>query len=375
MDEKTAGLDDDDPEDINDETDIFETPEPNGDSESDVTTEESVETIPTIDRSRAIAQRARIRTRLADVVEQAPRLHPMARQAAAWLVLIAQQSGVYDTAQGDDGWGRTLAPALAALDHTNADGSSDIPDRLLEPVASTAAVGLFLLHDALRANAGTADLAAYRQVANSVNHLLPYATTEQVASYAHALLNANGFPIDEEDVLRVAGMAVQADEMITTIDLLESAQPEWTATKLAPRCLHVQAARSAPMVLAATALDLLATVEDPVELAACWGTNDKGDWCLLARDEQDLWRVEVRHTAPAQLLWTHHLLSTFVGPLAIAKDQSVASRTRQPHGPHIRAIPEAVAAFEHCGADVRRPPISVEPMAETDLLGAVDGSQ
>ncbi|WP_448618266.1 hypothetical protein [Geodermatophilus sp. URMC 65] len=358
VDERAAALEGDDADQVNEETDPFaadgeapgEGTTPSGAPSGDVATgaEEAA-----IRRVREARHRRRIRERLRGLVGQAPLLHPLARQSVALLVIVAQQSDVFDSPNGEEGYSGTLSEALRNLEHLDAYGGSDIPERLLDPLASTAAVGVFLLHEVLPTGIRTSEVISYRAVLDAVGHLLPYASQEQVAGFVGPMRNRHGFPIDPEEVMRIAALAVQDDPLLTAREQLERNRPRWDVHAHGARLLHVHSARGVPFSLASEALELLGTVDNAPAEAACWASNDRGDWCLLAREREDVWRAEPQPSG--RVRWMHYVLRPLMGPVAL-RDADAAMRTRQQHGPLLTPIPEAIAAFVRCGADISAGP-------------------
>lgn len=370
VDERSAALDEDDADEVNEESDPFTDGDTAGLEDGTAAaaggspTGSAPEVVPAADeaairRVREASHRRRIRGRLRGLVAQAPLLHPLARQSAALLVMVAQQSAVFDGPHGEDGYSGVLSDALRGLEHVDVHGNSDIPERLVKPLASTAAAGLYLLHEVLPSGVRTSEVMAYRAVLATVGHLLPFATPEHVAGFVGPMRNQHGFPIDPEEVLRIAAIAVQGDPLLTVRDQLERNRPAWDVHPHGSRLLHVHSSSGKPLSLAAEVLELLGTVDNAPDMVACWATTERGDWSLLARDGQNVWRVD---SAPrGAVWWLHHRLRPLMGPGAL-RDQDTANRTRQDHGPWVRPIPAAVALFVRCGADVSAgPPVGCDP--------------
>jgi hypothetical protein len=284
-------------------------------------------------------QRARVRQKLLRLVDESAALHPVARQAALLLVIVAQQAGAYEGADRTDDWTLVLQRALQQLEHLDAQGHSDVPERLLPALAAAAATAHYLLYDAVGQRGLQTEAYA---------HLLVMADAEHVASFSRPLHKSNGFSIDPDDVLRVAEMAVQDDDLRLGLDEVERAEPGWQVDRCGPCAAEVRSPRGTPLVLAARVLEALPRPEAS-QAWACRASNEREEWVILVLERDVVWRVEGRPSQPT--LWYEHRLPPLLGPLILARDPELRQRTRRPRGPLLQPLPEVVALLQRCGAD------------------------
>jgi hypothetical protein len=356
IDERKAGLEGDDANSVNDDVDPVTADTATADvSAADQIPDEDPPNDPSVGTSagspsdlqdladvsqRTEYEKRRIRAALTRAVtEDADDLPAIDRLAIVTLVLCAAQSGVWDTAQGKDGWLHVLADATAKLD------LGDVSERIQPQTASLAAVAVYLMRDQLFRLGRTSELLRYEDACAETAHLYADADPAIVADYAAPFTNSRGFPVDPDDVMRVITMIVQDDPLVDAIDALDTRHPTWQVHKHGRNVLHVHGDFRIPFTAAAEALDALTGV-DPT---AVWATNDDGRWTLVARQEDDLIHVE---TQKANVTWRHYRLSNLISPTGIARDGNVASRARVKHVPLVQPFPEAVAVLAAVGVDV-----------------------
>ena len=236
------------------------------------------------------------------------------------LTLVAVHADVWPQAHGKDGWAPVVADALGVLEHRTTDGVSDIPERISSSVGSLAAVGLYMLHDALQGH----EARRYREAVDSVAHLLPAASEACITEYTAPMRNMNGFPIDPDAVLAVAITALDDAPLAAIVDQIETAHPDRQAHAHSVHEIHVidPGARNA-MLVAAEALSELAT--DAGKAWSALGTDRDGRSCLLVRIGQDLLAIhDMRH----EIRIERYRLALLVTPVAVARDGETRSRVR-----------------------------------------------
>ena len=350
IDERKAGLEDDDSETVNDDVDpAGDDVEPaqcrdNGPtgSPNDVWASVSDEDLPESVRRRT---RRQIERWFADT---APHSSVIARLAVTQLLLCAIQSHFWETALGDQGWMRVLGTAIKTLN------SDDTPERISSQIASVAAVAIYLMHEHRPTSERTADVLLYDEAARQTAHLYADADPQMIADFAEPFINQNGYPIDPDAVMHVIAMIVQGDPITEAIDLLEDRHPSWQIHRHNGALLHITSSFRTPFLPAAEALDAI-TGATP---AAVWVTGRSGDWSVAARQRDTLIRVDMqRH----RTMWWHYRLSNLISPTRIARDPELANRARIPHGPLTRAFPEAQIALAAVGFDSADDPPSVCP--------------
>lgn len=344
--ESVAGLEDDDADTVVDDNGgVGSTAEPTADAVQDTQPDRS-DPESQIQAARTARDRAKIRTSLTRAIrEQAPHLAAVDRAAAVLLTYVGVHVGLWPEAHGEHGWAPVVADAVGVLEHRTTDGVSDIPERIAPNLGSLAAVGLFMLHDALQDPNHPGEAERYWQAVHAVSHLLPAASAAHIAEYVAPMKNINGFPIDPDGVISVAATALNPAPLAALVDLITTSSPDKDAHAHSPSEIHViDEHASNPMLVAAQALELLANHTSGPHAAL--GTDRKGHRCLLVRDGADL--VAVVDTAHQHRVHQFRL-SALVTPVAIARDQETQARARVHPSPARPDVPEAEALLARVG--------------------------
>lgn len=366
IDERKPGLDEDEPDTVNDDVDPFATADAEatgggaadeaagtpGDSAASVDTNGILTgQLVVSDLIRTVREKRRIQPDLEQLVTQvAPNLPAIDRLAIINLVLCAVQSQVWEDPLGDQGWMRILGATLGCLDQ------GDIPERICPQVASVAAVAIYLMHECRPTTGRIAEVLLYEKAASQTAHLYVETDPQLVADYAAPFTNKNGYPIDPDAVMHVISMIVQGDPLTEAADLLEDRHPAWQMHKHNDTLLHIDGDFRVPFLPAAEALDAIGGV-DPI---GAWATGRSAAWTVVTRNGDTLIRVDRQK---GRLMWWHYRLSNLISPSGIARDQDLANRVRIPHGPLSQAFPEAQRALVAIGFDPATEPPSTCPSA------------
>ncbi|MET7426159.1 hypothetical protein [Dactylosporangium sp. NPDC005555] len=324
VDERTAGLDGDDANSVNDDSD----PSTSTNEEPD-------------DRSRLSDQhKRRIRRRLTSVVmEEMPNYSAVDRLAISTLVLVAVELGVWASALGEDGWIDVLATAIESVD------LGDLPLPLEASAASFAAVAIYLIRDHLPTTGRIREALRYETATSRTAHLYPAAELNLVAGHAGPLHNSRGFPVDPDDVMRTIAMIVQNDPLTDATEVVEARHPTWRIHQHSASVLHIHGNFRTPFAAAGEALDSIGGVA----VAAIWATSSHGGWALVARDGSDLIHVEQQH---GPVLWRHYRLTQLTTATRVAQDKELANRLRVPHGPLVQPFETATTVLTSAGVNI-----------------------
>ena len=342
LEEHTAGLQDDDPNTVNDEIDPG-----NVEDIRRVSAERAPHWIagPRQDDPQELSEhdRRRIRRQLWRAAHEAPNLPAVDRLAIGGLVLVAIQWKVWDAAAGAGGWIKALASVLAVLD------LGDIPPNIEPNVASFAAVAIYMTRDHLDTSRGIRDAGDYKSAAGRIAHLLPAADLDLIGDHGAGLRNSRGFPIDTDEVMRIISMIVQNDPFDDAIDALRVQHSDWKTHRHQGPVLHIHGSFRNAFSAAAETSDKV----DSLDEVAVWATSTHGNWALVVRSNRELFCIEPT-TGP--VMWRHLRLNPLATASRIARDRELASRLRVPHGPLRNAIPEAMATFVRIGLDIAHMP-------------------
>lgn len=347
VDERTAGLDEDDSEVINDETDPTDASRLIDDDHL-----EAARRADEAERTRIAAltvrERRRIQRLLGHYVRQdAQRFPAIDRLAIVGVLLFATQRDVWTDSQGGGGWIPLLADALCTLDRLDASGATDIPESLFESFGSLAAVGAFLLSEQTLRRTHTDSVSHWNRAVAGVSHLLSAATWQQVSIYAAEMRGPNRPPIDPDDVLRVAELIVQNDPILDAVELIEALHPAWRIHRHASRVLHVEAEGSRnPGMIAAEVMDGLSVSADPVVVRA---TGSQGIWAVLVRDAEMLTAITVSRSG--RPWWQPYRLTDRMSAKLLVSGGEGTERSRVRNIPLTAPYPPAVAALRAAGAD------------------------
>ena len=340
IDERKAGLEDDDSETVNDDVD------PADDDDEPMQGSDNGPTGPANDDRASgsdggLSERVIRRTRrqlekwFTDTARHSP---VIARLAVTQLLLCAIQSHFWESALGDQGWMQVLGTAIKSLN------SDDTPERISSQTASVAAVAIYLMHERRPTSERTADVLLYEEAARETAHLYADADPQMIADFAEPFINQNGYPIDPDAVMHVITMIVQGDPITEVIDILEDRHPSWQFHRHDGELLHISSSFRAPFLPAAEALDAI-TGTTPVTV---WVTGSSGDWSVAVRQGDTLIRVDKQRN---RIMWWHYRLSNLISPTRIAHDPELANRARIPHGPFSQPFPEAQRALAAVGFD------------------------
>ncbi|GAB3137191.1 hypothetical protein GCM10027290_02470 [Micromonospora sonneratiae] len=345
LDERTTGLQDDDPNSVDDDT----APAGSGDANGEAPTGQEPSDGQTVDsgddrRRLSPQERRRIRRRLWRAAhEEAPDLPAIDRLTIGTLVLVSIDLGIWDSADGDDGWAEVLATLLTVLD------LGDVPTEVEASAASFAAVAIYLIRDHLPVSGRTREVIRYEAAAEKTAHLYPAADLDLIGSHSDGLHNSRGFPVDPDEVVRVISMIVQDDPLADAIEVLGTRHGDWTMHRHQGAVLHVHGAFRNPFTAAAEALD----AADRTDMLAVWATNTHGGWALAVRSGQDLFHIELSR---GLVMWRHYRLGRLTTATRLCRDSELASRLRVSHGPLTQPIPGATTAFLRVGLDVAHGP-------------------
>jgi hypothetical protein len=351
IDERKAGLEDDDSETVNDDVDpADDDDEPAQDGNNGPTGASKDDRASGGDGGLPESMRRRTRRQLekwfTDTAHHSP---VIARLAVIQLLLCAIQSHFWETALGDQGWMRVLGTAIKTLN------VEDTPERISSQTASVAAVAIYLMHEHRPTSERTADVLRYEDAARETAHLYADSDPQMIADFAEPFINRNGYPIDPDAVMHVITMIVQGDPITEAMDLLEDRHPSWQIHRHDGALLHISSSFRTPFLPAAEALDAI-TGTTPV---AVWVTGGSGDWSVAARQADTLIRVDKQRR---RIMWWHYRLSSLISPTGIARDPELANRARIPHGPLSQAFPEAHRALAAVGFDPADDPPAVCPV-------------
>ena len=296
---------------------------------------------PALARDLAGPERRKIRQLLtAATGGQAAAQAGVARLALLVLVLLGTQAGVWDGAQGPDGWMPVGARAVGNL------ARGDLPEPLAAAAASWAALAMYLMHEHRPAAGRGPEAAAYEEARAAAARLLPGASAALVADLAAPFVNASGFPVDPDAVMHVTGLVAQEDPLADAVDALASARPDWSVHRHRGRLLHLQSGGRGTFPHAAEALESVPGGTD----AAVWATGTTPAWAIAVRFEGAL--VHVECDAGGQLLWRHYRLGPLATPAALARNPELAARSRISHGALKNPFPEAIRALTATGVDL-----------------------
>jgi hypothetical protein len=366
IDERKPGLDEDDPDAVNDDVDPSATADdeatgggevdgavgtPGDDAASQDGEGILSGPLAVSDLIRTAHEKRRIQRDLEQLATHvAPNLPAIDRLAIINLVLCAVQAQVWEDPLGDQGWMRILGATLGSLD------LGDIPERICRQAASVAAVAIYLMHEYRPTTGRTAEVLLYEKAADQTAHLYAEADPQLVADYAEPFMNKNGYPIDPDAVMHVISMIVQGDPLTEASDLLEDRHPAWQIHKHNDFLLHIDGDFRVPFLPAAEALDAIAGVDR----IGVWVTGRSAAWTVVTRHDDTLIRVDKQK---GRIMWWHYRLSNLINPSGIAHDQDLANRVRIPHGPLNQAFPEAQRALVTTGFDPATEPPSPCPSA------------
>ncbi|GAA0276332.1 hypothetical protein [Cryptosporangium japonicum] len=340
VDERAAGLDEDDAEAVNEDTDPYAAE--STDAESD-DTEAQADALIAVRLTAEKRRRARDLGRI--VADDLVHLPAIPRLAVVSLVLVGIRSDLWESPFGQDGWMRVLGAALQHLDR------GDIPREATANFGSVSAVGLYLLREH-RPAGRTSEGLMYEAVSADIAHLCAAAEPAIVAQHALPYTNGRGFPLDPDDVMRVVALLVQGDAAADALEQLERDHPSWRAHRHSARIFHVHGDFTSPFRGAAELLEALPATES----FAVWATNDRDRWAAAARRRDDLIHVEPRGE---RLHWGHHRLTSLISPTAVARDAGVAQRSRVLHVPTTRSFREAEDILDAVGLDIAAgPPVN-----------------
>jgi hypothetical protein len=365
IDERKPGLDEDEPDMVNDDVDPSATVDdqdiggggidvaagtPGDDTASKNTDGTHSWQLVVLDIRRTVHEKRRIQRQLEELVtDVAPNLPAIDRLAIINLVLCAVQSQVWESPLGDQGWMRILGAAVSSLD------LGDIPVRICRQVASVAAVAIYLMHEYRPTIGLTAEVLLYEKAARQTVHLYAEADLQLVADYAAPFTNKNGYPIDPDAVMHVIAVIVQGDPLTQAADLLEDRHPAWRIHKHNDTLLHIDGDFRVPFLPAAEGLDAI----PGIHRIAVWVTGRSAAWTVVTRHGDTLIRVD---KLKGRIMWRHYRLSNLISPSGIAHDQDLAIRVRIPHGPLNQAFPEAERALLTTGFNpATEPPSSCPP--------------
>lgn len=341
VDERIAGLQDDDPNRVNEYGDPTASEHAGGAEAALHGHTEVSDGGPHNSRPELSEQdRRRIRRRLGRAAHrEAPDTAAIDRLAIGGLILIAIEWQIWDRFDGEDGWVEVLAALLSVLD----DGA--VPTDLEANVASFAAVAIYLIRDHVPASGRTREAVRFEAAAAATAHLYPAAVVELVANHAAGVHNSRGFPVDPDEVMRVVAMVVQDDPLADAIEALGMRHSDWKVHRHSGQVLHIHGSFRTPFYAAAEALE----TADQVDVLAVWATSVHGSWALAVRSGKDLFHVE---RTRGHTIWRHFRLNSLATATRISRDSELASRLRVQHGPLTRPIPEAVAVFLSAGLNV-----------------------
>jgi hypothetical protein len=364
IDERKPGLDEDEPDTVNDDVDpsASANDQAEGGGEVDGAADTSGDDAASEDTNgilsgqlavsdliRTVREKRRIQRDLEQLVTHvAPNLPAIDRLAIINLVLCAVQSHVWEDPLGDEGWMRILAAALGSLD------LGDIPERICRQAASVAAVAIYLMHEYRPTTGRTAEVLLYEKAASHTAHLYVEADPQLVADYAAPFTNKNGYPIDPDAVMHVISMIVQGDPLAEAADLLEDRHPSWQIHKHNDTLLHIDGDFRVPFLPAAEALDAIVGVDR----IGVWATGRSAAWTVVTRHDDTLIRVDRQK---GRFMWWHYRLSNLISPSGIAHDQDLANRVRISHGSLNQAFPGAQKALLTIGFDPTAEPPSCFP--------------
>jgi hypothetical protein len=342
VDERTAALDDDDAELVNEDTDPAET------RGEDLTESQRPEDDRSLANETSEYDKRRIRKFIRRAVTvDAPRLAAIDRLAIAILTLCSVQSNVWPSPDGTNGWASIVESAITNLEHFDANGVSDIPERIVENVGSVAAVACYLLHEVSVDLHDPLARNRFDQAVDAVSHLLPASTTDAISAYVAPMHNSRGFPIDAEDVERVAAMIVQDDPIVDAIDRIETAHPEWTAHAHGAREIHVLAPDVRdPFRVAADVLDGVSKSQGPFAIQA---TVRGDESCLLVRSGKDVLLYDTPKSRPR---WQHFRPTELITAKTVAHIPEAATRIRIQNFPSDKPFTEAEHILKAVGRDL-----------------------
>jgi hypothetical protein len=359
IDERKPGLDEDEPDRVNDDIDPSATASdeagsgggvggaagtPGDDAVPGDTDGTLIGQLVVSDLIRTVREKRRIQRDLEQLVtDVAPDLPAIDRLAIINLLLCSIQSQVWEGALGDQGWMRILGAAIGYLD------LGDIPERICRQAASVAAVAIYLMHEYRPTTGRTGEVLLYEKAASQTAHLYVEADPQLVADYAAPFTNKNGYPIDPDAVMHVISMIVQGDPLAEAAELLEDRHPAWQIHKHNDTLLHIDGDFRAPFLPAAEALDAI----EGADRIAVWVTGRPAVWTVVTRHDDTLIRVDKQK---GRIMWWHYRLSKLISPSGIAHGQDLASRVRILHGPLNQAFPEAERALVATGFDPANEP-------------------
>jgi hypothetical protein len=264
----------------------------------------------------------------------------IARLALLILVLCGAEAGVWEGAQGPDGWVSACAGAVTTLVR------DDLPERLTAAAASWAALAMYLMHEHRPAGGRAPEAAAYEEARSAAARLLPGASASLVTNLAKPFTNGSGFPVDPDAVMHVTELVTQEDPLADAIDAIVSARHDWSVHRHGSRLLHVRSGGRGTFLNAAEALEKMPGGTD----AAVWATGTTPAWAIAVRFEGAL--IHVESDARGQLLWRHYRLGPLATPTALARNPELATRSRVNHGALKHPFPEAIRALVATGVDL-----------------------
>jgi hypothetical protein len=304
-------------------------------------------------RGQTEAGRRRIRRLLTSAVTAAMPKYPAAqRLALLTAVLIAVQAGIWDSPLGERGWIAVLSTALENLDQDH------IPEQLIGPLASWAALATYLMHDHRPTTGRSAEVLSYEKAARAVSYLFPAADHQLIAGYAEPFTNKNGYPVDPDAVLHVIEVVVQDDPLTQAIDALEARHPDWRAHKHNDAILHVDGHARNTFLLAAEALD---AIPDTARMAAVFATGSTAGWTIAIRCDGTL--IHVEKNPQGGFTWQQYRLGNLVTPTRVSRERDLAARARIHNGPLGQHFPAAIEALTATGFGLSDPPSQCPPGA------------
>ena len=322
-DDTEAGLDDDNAESVSDQPDNLPA---------------ITATLPDL-RRESIVVRRRYRNWARQLAQAAPHLATAERMLVTRLLLWTAAAGAWD--HDDHAWLDLLADAVREL------GTVDLRAEAEPQVASLAAVALAVLRAEAPRHVSTPETLAFTRAARAVDYLLVAADPTYTEQYSHLLETAFGPAVTPEAIHTLAAEIVQADPVADAVWAL--AEQGRDAHRHGGHLLHVTGSFNNALLVA---LQAIGAAED-ADLVGAWATSTSSKWALIIWRKPDL--ITIDSSGPI-VLWRHYRLGGLLSPRSLAAQRSLDGARSVPHGPFVRAFPEALELLERLGLSGPQPP-------------------